>query len=299
MVNLLNSEEKLRSLTAEAETIIRSFLPAEEGEARDLIRAMNYSITVGGKRLRPVMMMEAYRMFGGSGREIEPFMAAMEMIHTHSLVHDDLPAMDNDLYRRGKKTTHAVFGEAAAILAGDGLLNLGYETALGAFDLTGHTDLVIRAFRILAASVGWDGMLGGQSVDVALDGQPKDAETLDYIYRKKTGALIEASLMIGAVLGGADDTQLEKIKKAGAKIGMAFQIRDDILDITGDEAALGKPVHSDSRNQKETYASIYGLERSDETVTELTAQAKALLEETGTDCSFLCWLFEKLTSRSS
>ncbi len=296
---MLNSEEKLRALTAQAEEIIKSFLPAEEGEAADLIRAMNYSITAGGKRLRPVMMEEAYRMFGGSGEEIGPFMAAMEMIHTHSLVHDDLPAMDNDLYRRGKKTTHAQFGEAAAILAGDGLLNLGYETALLAFDLTGDAQRVIRALKILARSVGWDGMLGGQSVDVALDGQEKDAETLDYIYRKKTGALITASLLIGAVLGGADDAQLDKVRQAGAKIGMAFQIRDDILDITGDEAELGKPVNSDSKNQKETYASLYGLEKSDEMVTALTAQAKVLLKETGADCSFLCWLFDKLTSRSS
>ena len=295
----MNFEEELRIRTSEADRIVCSFLPKEEGRAKDLIGAMNYSVTAGGKRLRPVMMREAYRMFGGLGREIEPFMAAMEMIHTHSLVHDDLPAMDNDLYRRGKKTTHAVYGESAAILAGDGLLNLGYETALTAFETAPAPERVILALQILAKNVGFQGMIGGQSVDVALDGQKKDAQTLDFIYELKTGALLEASLMIGAVLGGADREETDLMREAGSKIGMAFQIRDDILDITGSEEDLGKPVHSDMKNEKETYASLYGIEKAEEEVLRLTKEAVELIGRTGRENPFLCRLFEYLTGRIS
>ena len=295
----MNFEEELRIRTSEADRVVRSFLPKEEGRAKDLIEAMNYSVTAGGKRLRPVMMREAYRMFGGCGREVEPFMAAMEMIHTHSLVHDDLPAMDNDLYRRGKKTTHAVYGEPAAILAGDGLLNLGYETALLAFDTAKEPKRVILALQILAKNVGFRGMIGGQSVDVALDGKKKDAATLDFIYELKTGALLEASLMIGAVLGGADREETDLMREAGSKIGMAFQIRDDILDITGSEEELGKPVHSDLKNEKETYASLYGIEKAEEEVIRLTNEAVALINKTGRENPFLGELFEYLTGRIS
>ena len=295
----MNFEEELRIRTSEADRVVRSFLPKEEGRAKDLIEAMNYSVTAGGKRLRPVMMREAYRMFGGCGREVEPFMAAMEMIHTHSLVHDDLPAMDNDLYRRGKKTTHAVYGEPAAILAGDGLLNLGYETALLAFDTAKEPKRVILALQILAKNVGFRGMIGGQSVDVALDGKKKDAATLDFIYELKTGALLEASLMIGAVLGGADREETDLMREAGSKIGMAFQIRDDILDITGSEEELGKPVHSDLKNEKETYASLYGIEKAEEEVIRLTNEAVALINKTGRENPFLGELFEFLTGRIS
>ena len=295
----MNFEEELRIRTSEADRVVRSFLPKEEGRAKDLIEAMNYSVTAGGKRLRPVIMREAYRMFGGCGREVEPFMAAMEMIHTHSLVHDDLPAMDNDLYRRGKKTTHAVYGEPAAILAGDGLLNLGYETALLAFDTAKEPKRVILALQILAKNVGFRGMIGGQSVDVALDGKKKDAATLDFIYELKTGALLEASLMIGAVLGGADREETDLMREAGSKIGMAFQIRDDILDITGSEEELGKPVHSDLKNEKETYASLYGIEKAEEEVIRLTNEAVALINKTGRENPFLGELFEFLTGRIS
>ena len=296
---MLNFEEELRIRTMEADETVLSFLPKEEGRAKDLIEAMNYSVTAGGKRLRPVMMKEAYTMFGGSGKEIGPFMAAMEMIHTHSLVHDDLPAMDNDLYRRGKKTTHAVYGESAAILAGDGLLNLGYETALKAFESAPAPERVILALQILAKNVGYRGMIGGQSVDVALDGKKKDAATLDFIYELKTGALLEASLMIGAVLGGADREETDLMREAGSKIGMAFQIRDDILDITGSEEELGKPVHSDLKNEKETYASLYGIEKAEEEVIRLTNEAVALINKTGRENPFLCGLFEYLTGRIS
>ena len=296
---MLSFEEELRIRTLEADETVLSFLPKEEGRAKDLIEAMNYSVTAGGKRLRPVMMKEAYTMFGGSGKEIGPFMAAMEMIHTHSLVHDDLPAMDNDLYRRGKKTTHAVYGESAAILAGDGLLNLGYETALKAFESAPAPERVILALQILAKNVGYRGMIGGQSVDVALDGKKKDAATLDFIYELKTGALLEASLMIGAVLGGADSGETDLMREAGSKIGMAFQIRDDILDITGREEDLGKPVYSDLKNEKETYASLYGIEKAEEEVIRLTNEAVALINKTGRENPFLCGLFEYLTGRIS
>ena len=207
---------------------------------------MNYSMEAGGKRLRPVFLGEMYHIFGGQEELAEPFMAAIEMIHTHSLIHDDLPAIDNDEYRRGKKTTHIVFGESAAILAGDALLNYAFETACSAFD-DEETDPVQagRALQILARKAGIYGMIGGQVVDVKESGHAVSGGTLDFIYRLKTSALIESSMMIGAVLAGADNDQVSAMEKIGEKIGLAFQIQDDILDVTGNEEDLGKPVHSD------------------------------------------------------
>ena len=290
-VNSLTFHEQLKQYTDEAEAVIRSFLPEENGEASSLIEAMNYSMTAGGKRLRPILMKMSYEMFGGTGAAAEPFMAAMEMIHTQSLVHDDLPAMDNDDYRRGKKTTHVVFGEAAAILAGDALLNLAYETAAGSMSSAASSVepsmtasfRSIRALAILAEKTGYNGMIGGQSVDVKLEGCPLDEDQLDFIYRKKTGALIEASLMIGACLAGADTRRIGVMEQIGRKVGIAFQIRDDILDEIGNEEKLGKPLHSDERNGKTTYVSLYGIEKADADVQKLTEEAMQLLD--GLECS--------------
>ena len=252
----------------------------------------------GGKRLRPVFMAEMYELLGGTGEVIRPFMAAMEMIHTHSLIHDDLPALDNDEYRRGKKTTHVVFGESAAILAGDALLNYAYETAFRAFDLAkGEKELrrTARALEILGEKTGIKGMLGGQGADVENDGKPLSKDMLDFIYENKTSALIEASLMIGAVLVGTED--MVKIEKIGSCIGLAFQIQDDILDVTSSREELGKPVGSDAKNNKTTYVTLEGIEKAGEEVKRRTEMAIELLDDLPGEKEFLKELFLSLCTR--
>ena len=300
----MNFKEELEQRTREAEEIIKRYLPKEEGFAKNMAEAMNYSMLSGGKRLRPVFMREVYSMFGGTGKVIEPFMAAMEMVHTHSLIHDDLPALDNDEYRRGRKTTHAVYGEPAAILAGDALLNYAYETAFRAFDLFDESDMeewkrVAKALSILGKKTGIDGMLGGQSVDVENDKkeQELDREMLDYIYEHKTSALIEASMMAGAVLGGADEEQTALIEKAASAIGMAFQIQDDILDVTSTSQELGKPVHSDEKNHKVTYVTLFGVEKASEQVLQFSEQAQSILENLSNKNKFLTALIMEMASR--
>ena len=237
--------KSLREKTKQANDVVMKFLPEEEGFPKLLLEAMNYSMRSGGKRLRPLLMQETYRVFGGTDQAVEPFMAAIEMVHTHSLIHDDLPAIDNDDYRRGKKTNHAVYGEALGVLSGDALLNYAYETALKAFDCENSPERVAAALKILARKTGAYGMLGGQSVDVMNEKHHRaeiDRTMLDYIYENKTSALIEASMMIGAVLAGAEERQVEIVELAAKKTGLAFQIQDDILDATGTTEELGKPA---------------------------------------------------------
>ena len=258
----MNFREELKSKTAAVEKIVESYLPEESGTQHEIMEAMNYSVTAGGKRLRPLLMQETYRMFGGEGREVEPFMAAMEMIHTYSLVHDDLPAMDNDEYRRGKLTTHAKYGHAMGVLAGDGLLNYAFETAMTAFDCGEDAERVAKALKILGRKAGIYGMIGGQVVDVQSTGKAVDQETLDFIYELKTGALLEASMMVGAVLAGATEEEVAVIEQIASDVGLAFQIRDDILDETSTLETLGKPIHSDERNEKTTYVTLKGLEQA-------------------------------------
>ena len=246
----MNFREELEERTRNAEDIIRKYLPKEEGFSVNLIKAMNYSMEAGGKRLRPILLGEMYKVCGGTGELAEPFMAGIEMIHTHSLIHDDLPAIDNDQYRRGKKTTHVVFGESAAILAGDALLNYAYETAFKSFSLAENEEELkktARALEILGKKTGIYGMLGGQGADVENDGKPLTREMVDYIYVNKTSALIEASLMTGAALAGIEE--LTDVESIGRKIGLAFQIQDDILDVTSTTEVLGKPVHSDEKRK--------------------------------------------------
>ena len=248
--------EELQQKVEHINNVLEKFLPVEEGQQRIIFEAMNYSVRAGGKRLRPILMEETYHMFGGSSAVIEPFMAAIEMIHTYSLVHDDLPAMDNDEYRRGKKTTHAVYGEAMGILAGDALLNLAYETAAKAFDMEVADTRVARAFAVLAKKAGVYGMVGGQVVDVESEKSDDCSitrEKLDFIYRLKTGALIESSMMIGAILAGASSDEVSRVEQIAAKLGLAFQIQDDVLDVTSTLEVLGKPVGSDEKNNKATY----------------------------------------------
>ena len=293
----MNFQDELKRRTDEIEEMFRSFLPAEEGFARTMAQAMNYSMLAGGKRLRPMLIQETYRLFGGTEKVAEPFMAGMEMIHTHSLIHDDLPALDNDDYRRGRLTTHKVYGEAMGVLSGVALLNYAYETMLQAFSLTKDQDRVIRALKVMAEKTGIHGMLGGQSVDVENDGKPLEKEMLDYIYRNKTSALIEASMMTGAILAGADEQQVAVVEEAAGNIGLAFQIQDDILDVISTDEELGKPVHSDEKNNKVTYVTIFGIEEASRQVELLSEKAIKLLKSLNKNNEFLYLLIEKLINR--
>lgn len=293
----MNFSEKLKVRVEQIEDIIKKYMPDETGYQRTVIEAMNYSILAGGKRLRPMLMLETFRLFGGDGEVIEPFMAAIEMIHTYSLVHDDLPAMDNDEYRRGRKTTHVVYGEAMGILAGDGLLNYAFETAVKAFDKTDDYKAVAKALKIFAQKTGIYGMIGGQTVDVENDGKPITKDMLDFIYELKTGALIEASMMTGAVLAGASDENIEKVKAVAINVGLAFQIQDDILDITSTMEVLGKPINSDEKNNKITYVSLEGLERAKHDVESVSNKALTLLDELEGNNEFLRELIIMLITR--
>lgn len=292
---MINDEIKRHA--EEAEKIIYQYLPEEEGYQKTVLQAMNYSMKAGGKRLRPVLMMETFRLFQGKGRVIEPFMAAIEMIHTYSLIHDDLPALDNDDYRRGRKTSHVVFGEAMAILAGDALLNYAYETACKAFDLETDNEKTVKAIRILAKKPGIYGMIGGQTVDVELTGKALTGKQLAYIYENKTGALIEASMMIGAILAGASEEEINAVEQIGSDVGMAFQIQDDILDVIGDSQVLGKPVLSDAENGKQTYVAIHGMEEAGKMVETLSDRAVSGLDRLPYDNPFLRELLLALIHR--
>lgn len=292
--------EELQQKVEHINNVLEKFLPAEEGQQRIIFEAMNYSVRAGGKRLRPILMEETYHMFGGSSAVIEPFMAAIEMIHTYSLVHDDLPAMDNDEYRRGKKTTHAVYGEAMGILAGDALLNLAYETAAKAFDMEVADARVARAFAVLAKKAGVYGMVGGQVVDVESEKSDDCSitrEKLDFIYRLKTGALIESSMMIGAILAGASSDEVSRVEQIAAKLGLAFQIQDDVLDVTSTLEVLGKPVGSDEKNNKATYVTFEGLDKAVSDVERISKEAEEQLDDLGYDDAFLKELFEYLIHR--
>ena len=292
--------EELQQKVEHINNVLEKFLPAEEGQQRIIFEAMNYSVRAGGKRLRPMLMEETYHMFGGSSAVIEPFMAAIEMIHTYSLVHDDLPAMDNDEYRRGKKTTHAVYGEAMGILAGDALLNLAYETAAKAFDMEVIDARVARAFTVLAKKAGVYGMVGGQVVDVESEKSDDCSitrEKLDFIYRLKTGALIESSMMIGAILAGASSDEVSRVEQIAAKLGLAFQIQDDVLDVTSTLEVLGKPVGSDEKNNKATYVTFEGLDKAVSDVERISKEAEEQLDDLGYDDAFLKELFEYLIHR--
>lgn len=304
---MVDFQTELKSKVKEIEAIIAKFLPEETGYQEIVIKAMNYSILAGGKRLRPMLMQETYRLFGGRGKEIEPFMAAMEMIHTYSLVHDDLPAMDNDEYRRGRKTTHVVYGEAFGILAGDGLLNYAFETALKAFPAEDDEENlnaaklcgIAKAMKVLAKKAGIYGMIGGQTADIeAEEMESIDTERLLYIHENKTAALIQSSMMIGAILAGASESEVERIEKCAYNIGIAFQIQDDILDVIGTMEELGKPIGSDEKNNKQTYVTLNGLETSKQHVKELSEEAISIIESFNGDNTFLKELVSSLINRS-
>ena len=296
----MNFQDELKNRTKEIEAVLKSFLPEEKGFAKTMAQAMNYSVLAEGKRLRPMLILETCRMFGGREELAYPFMAAMELIHTHSLVHDDLPALDNDDYRRGRLTTHKVYGEAMGVLSGVSLLNYAYEVMFTAFDKaknTGEQAKVIQALKVMAHKTGIYGMLGGQSVDVENDGKPVTKEMLDYIYENKTSALIEGSMMTGAILGGASQEEVNAVEKAARNIGLAFQIQDDILDVTSTAEELGKPIHSDEKNHKTTYVTLMGIEAASQQVAELSEEAVKLLEGMNKKNEFLFTLGKELVGR--
>ncbi len=304
----MNFDQELQKKVNEIEDILNKFIPREEGSQKLIMSAMNYSLMAGGKRLRPMLMEQTYLLFGGQNRTIlEPFMAAIEMIHTYSLVHDDLPAMDNDEYRRGRKTTHVVYGEAMGILAGDGLLNYAFETAVKAFDhipeLATEQQLVIYkniawAMRVLAGKAGIYGMIGGQVIDMEGSKGTPSRSRLDHMYRLKTGALIEASMMIGAILAGAGSLYADKVEQIAGDIGLAFQIRDDILDVTSTPEMLGKPILSDEKNDKTTYMTLMDLVSAENEVARISNRAIQAYEALPHQNEFLRKLILKLINRA-
>lgn len=296
----MNWENKLKERVTEVEAVIQEFLPEETGYQKTVLEAMNYSVLAGGKRLRPMLMEETYRLFGGTSGIIKPFMAAIEMIHTYSLVHDDLPAMDNDEYRRGRKTTHVVYGEGMAILAGDGLLNYAFETALKAFDMEPANPAIGKAMQVLAKKAGVYGMIGGQTADIEaedMDQRKVTNELLLFIHENKTAALIQSSMMIGAILAGAKEEEIKAVEKIAYNVGIAFQIQDDILDITSSLEVLGKMTGSDEKNNKVTYVTLNGMDKSKEDVEKLSKEAICLLDSFNNKNEFLNQLIEELITR--
>jgi geranylgeranyl diphosphate synthase type II len=300
---VMSFDEDLSAAAGKVNDIIAKFLPAEKGYARTVIEAMNYSVNAGGKRLRPLFIYETDRMYGGDTKEAEPFMAAIEMIHTYSLVHDDLPEMDNDEYRRGRRTTHAVYGPGMGVLAGDGLLNYAYETVLKAIlDETDETMKArkARAAYLLAVNAGIYGMVGGQCADLESEGgaEPADSDTLMYIHRHKTACMIESGFQIGAILAGAPEKDIEDLGKIAEKIGVAFQIEDDILDVVGNSEEVGKTLGKDAAEEKATYVSVHGLARSREDVKRLTREAIGLYDGLSAKNDFLRTLIESMMTRT-
>ncbi len=303
----MNFKQETDNKVADIEQVIAAYLPKEEGYQSTVLQAMNYSIHAGGKRIRPLLMSETYRMFGGKDKVIEPFMAAIEMIHTYSLVHDDLPAMDNDEYRRGRKTTHIVYGEAMAILAGDGLLNYAFETAVRAFELLENRDAdameehrnIAKALQKLATRAGVYGMIGGQTADIEAERQGGiiEEERLLFIHAYKTSALIQSAMAIGAILAGASDENIALIEQCALDIGIAFQIQDDILDVTSTVEVLGKPVGSDEKNEKTTYVSLKGLEQAKQDVKRYSEEAISILKSMNYENEYLIRLTQALITR--
>lgn len=293
-------KEQLSKKTEQIEKKIYPFLPEEKGLQKTVLAAMNYSVKAGGKRIRPILMSETYEMFGGRDSSvIEPFMAAIEMIHTYSLIHDDLPALDNDNLRRGLPTAHVKFGEAMAILAGDALLNYAFETAAKAFHGTQQDIQTARAMQILARKPGIYGMIGGQTVDVEEENKGISFDTLMYIHNNKTAALIECAMMIGATLAGASEEEVAVIEQIANKVGIAFQIEDDILDVVSTSEVLGKPAGSDEKNGKNTYVLFKGIEQSKKDAEKYTKEALQLFDELEYQNAFLRELLLYLVKRKN
>lgn len=308
MENEKTFTEIMDALVAECESVLKKYLPdprnMPEGEqyASLVAEAMQYSAMAGGKRLRPLLIARICDMYGGRRELAEPFMAALEMIHNYSLVHDDLPAMDDDDYRRGRKTTHIVFGEGMAVLAGDALLNFAYETAVCAFSAArteAETAAVIRSLKILARNAGIFGMVGGQCADLEAENRQEEVtgDMLQYIHSHKTACLIDSGFEIGAILAGAPEEDIRRLEQIALYTGLAFQIQDDILDVIGDSAELGKPVGSDEEEGKTTYVTLYGLDQASRRVQELSGLALEEFDKLSVRDGFLRELILRLVSR--
>lgn len=307
-MNQMNFKNELEHRVEYINTIIENTLPREDKFQKEIFEAMKYSVIAPGKKIRPILMLETYRLFAGKDESVvEPFMAAIEMIHTYSLVHDDLPAMDNDDYRRGRLTTHVKYGEAMGILTGDSLLNYSMEIVCGLFTKVGEDMMpyIGKALSTLTNKSGVHGMIGGQVIDI-FDSGNQNTKTMDRetrikrllsMYELKTSALIEASMMIGAILAKATEEEVKIVEIIAKNIGLAFQIQDDILDVTSSEDVLGKPILSDEKNEKETYVTLMGLEKSKEKVKEYSNISLNQLESLNRNNLFLEELIDMLITR--
>lgn len=299
-MDIMGFNQELKTRVEDINRLIDEFLPKCEGRQERVIESMNYSINAGGKRIRPMMIMEAFRLCKGEDISVSaPFMAALECIHTYSLVHDDLPAMDNDDYRRGQLTTHKKYGEDFGILCGDALLNYAYELMLKTTSECKDLQMshnMSRAAYVIAKKSGIYGMVGGQSLDVWLTNKAMNADELKFIFDLKTAALIEAAFMTGAILAGADDKTVAAMEKAGNLVGVAFQIKDDILDVTSTQEVLGKPVFSDEKNNKTTYVTLYGMDKAVADVEKMSAEAVSIIRSVG-DNEFFVELVNNLINR--
>jgi geranylgeranyl diphosphate synthase type II len=285
----------LREKRALVDEALKSVFPEPEGFAADVVRAMTYSLFAGGKRLRPILCIGGAEAVGKEGRTVLPFACSLELIHTYSLIHDDLPVMDNDDLRRGKPTNHKVFGEAVALLAGDGLLTEAFRLMAGTGDVDPRA--LLKVIRLVGGAAGYQGMVGGQVVDIQSEGKPVDPSLVNFIHSHKTGALIHASVTSGAILGEGTEDQVNAISSYGEKIGLAFQIADDILDVEGDSKTMGKAVGGDARKKKITFPAAVGLQKAKEIQSRLVDEAlgalKAFDEKTDPLRSLAVYIIER------
>ena len=272
------------------ENELKKYIPHENNDAQSVLsQSMEYSLLSGGKRIRPILLMEFYKLCGGKNvNDVLSFACALEMIHTYSLIHDDLPCMDDDDMRRGGPSNHVAFGESTALLSGDALLNLAFETMLDPKNLEKiPAERIIKAAKALGQCSGFYGMIGGQIIDLQIEGKKVELDILKNMDLKKTGALIKAACVMGCILAGADEKTIELSTSFAENLGLAFQIVDDILDVTADEEVLGKPTHSDQSNNKSTYVSILGLEKSRALAKDLTNKAIDSLKQMNLNTEFL------------
>lgn len=276
---------------------LEEYVKTLDNPQKSIYESMKYSLCAGGKRLRPSLLLITYTMFDSDYRKALPFACAMEMIHTYSLIHDDLPCMDNDDYRRGKLSNHKMYGEANALLAGDALLNKSFEICIEACQDFDNMEYALRAVSIIASSAGTEGMIGGQVVDISSEGKISDIEMLKYMYSLKTGAIIESSIVAGAILGGANEEEIKKLEKFAQNLGIAFQIQDDVLDVIGDEKKLGKSIGSDVENNKITYLSFMDINKAKEHVKIYTKKAIENLDIFGEKSRYLKEISNVLVNR--
>lgn len=296
----MDFKNDFKAWTEKVNNALEMYVAEKDTPESTIYKAMKYSAMAGGKRLRPVLALAVAGMLGGREEDVLPYACAIEMIHTYSLIHDDLPAMDNDDYRRGRLTNHKVFGEAMAVLAGDGLLNLAFETMLNYSSKAGGDSLArIRAMAIIAESAGTKGMIGGQIVDLESEGKDISESTLEYMHRCKTGALIKAPILSSAILCGAVESELARLEEYAVNLGLAFQIKDDIMDVESSFEKMGKPAGSDAANNKSTFVTLYGLEKSKEMLHEITTKASAALDCFGEKAGFLRKLADYLENREN